>query len=77
MDKLVLRSIVSVHGLWFLAAFSTASAQSLDELHKLALKEGGVVNFYATLAQLNAEKNFAGIREALSRHESQSCRRHR
>ncbi len=33
-----------------------AGAQSLDELHKLALKEGGVVNFYATLAQLNAEK---------------------
>ena len=33
-----------------------AEAQSLDELHKLALKEGGVVNFYATLAQLNAEK---------------------
>ena len=35
---------------------SSAGAQSLDELHKLALKEGGVVNFYATLAQLNAEK---------------------
>src|ERR1044071_7080581 len=31
-------------------------AQSLDELHKLAVKEGGTLNFYATLAQINAEK---------------------
>ena len=31
-------------------------AQSLDELHKNALKEGGTLNFYATLAQINAEK---------------------
>ena len=33
-----------------------ARAQSLDELHKLAVKEGGTLNFYATLAQVNAEK---------------------
>jgi iron(III) transport system substrate-binding protein len=31
-------------------------AQSLDELHKAALKEGGGLNFYGTLAQINAEK---------------------
>jgi iron(III) transport system substrate-binding protein len=31
-------------------------AQSLDELHKQAVKEGGTVNFYGTLAQINAEK---------------------
>ena len=31
-------------------------AQSLDELHKLAVKEGGTLNFYGTLAQVNAEK---------------------
>src|SRR5262245_18724895 len=31
-------------------------AQSLDELHKNALKEGATLNFYATLAQINAEK---------------------
>ena len=31
-------------------------SQSLDELHKLAVKEGGTLNFYATLAQINAEK---------------------
>jgi iron(III) transport system substrate-binding protein len=34
----------------------TLPAQSLDELHKAALKEGGTLNFYATLAQINAEK---------------------
>lgn len=33
-----------------------AGAQSLDDLHKLALKEGGTLNFYGTLAQVNAEK---------------------
>jgi iron(III) transport system substrate-binding protein len=32
-----------------------ARAQSLEELHKKAIKEG-VVNFYGTLAQVNAEK---------------------
>src|SRR5918999_180853 len=31
-------------------------AQGLDELHKAALKEGGGLNFYGTLAQINAEK---------------------
>ncbi len=31
-------------------------AQSLDELHKSASKEGGTLNFYGTLAQINAEK---------------------
>lgn len=33
-----------------------AQSQSLDELYKAALKEGGTVNFYGTLAQINAEK---------------------
>ncbi len=44
-------------------------AQSLDELHKMAVKEGGTLNFYATLAQVNAErilpvfeKRFPGIK---------------
>src|SRR5687767_2098425 len=47
----------------------TLPAQSLDELHKAALKEGGGLNFYGTLAQINAEKilpvfekRFAGIK---------------
>src|SRR5215510_9760424 len=35
---------------------SAARAQSLDEIHKQALKEGGTLNFYGTLAQINAEK---------------------
>jgi iron(III) transport system substrate-binding protein len=34
----------------------TGFAQSLDDLHKQAVKEGGTVNFYGTLAQINAEK---------------------
>lgn len=33
-----------------------AEAQSIDELYKQALKEGGTLNFYGTLAQINAEK---------------------
>jgi iron(III) transport system substrate-binding protein len=31
-------------------------AQTVDELHKAAVKEGGTLNFYGTLAQINAEK---------------------
>lgn len=34
----------------------TLHSQTLDELHKAALKEGGTLNFYGTLAQINAEK---------------------
>jgi iron(III) transport system substrate-binding protein len=50
-------------------ASTAVRAQTLDELHKLALKEGGTINFYGTLAQINAEiilplfeKRFAGIK---------------
>jgi ABC-type Fe3+ transport system substrate-binding protein len=46
-----------------------AAGQSLDELHKQAVKEGGTLNFYGTLAQINAarilpvfEKRFPGIK---------------
>jgi iron(III) transport system substrate-binding protein len=35
---------------------ATTPAQNLEEIHKAALKEGGTLNFYATLAQINAEK---------------------
>jgi iron(III) transport system substrate-binding protein len=42
--------------LFGLLGAANAMAQSLEELHKLAIKEGGVLNFYATLAQINAEK---------------------
>lgn len=37
------------------AFISSSQAQSLDGVYKKAVKEG-VVNFYATLAQVNAEK---------------------
>jgi hypothetical protein len=30
-------------------------AQSIDEVYKKALTEGGTLNFYGTLAQINAE----------------------
>jgi ABC-type Fe3+ transport system substrate-binding protein len=48
---------------------SRAVAQPLDEVYKQALKEGGTLNFYGTLAQINAarilpvfEKRFPGIK---------------
>jgi iron(III) transport system substrate-binding protein len=42
-------------GAFFL--LGTAHAQeSLDQLHKKALQEGGTLTFYGTLAQINAEK---------------------
>jgi iron(III) transport system substrate-binding protein len=44
-------------------------SQSIDEVYKQALKEGGTLNFYGTLAQINAakifpvfEKRFPGIK---------------
>jgi iron(III) transport system substrate-binding protein len=37
---------------------SPAGGQSLDEVHKQALKEGGTLNCYCTLAVVNAEKIF-------------------
>jgi iron(III) transport system substrate-binding protein len=53
----------------FFAFLSPAAGQSLDEIHKQALKEGGTLNFYGTLAQINAakilpefEKRFPGIK---------------
>lgn len=55
-------------GILFLSSRSVHS-ETLDELHQKALKEGGTLNFYATLAQLNAakiipvfEKRFPGIK---------------
>lgn len=59
-------------GLIFAMVITTASplnAQTLDELYKKALAEGGVVNFYSSLANINAakilpqfEKRFPGIK---------------
>ena len=60
-------SVILIYVLCVMAA--PAGAQSMEELHKAAVKEGGVVNFYGTLAQINAErilpvfeKRFPGIK---------------
>ncbi len=52
-----------------LISVSSARAETLDEIHKKAVKEGGTLNFYGTLAQINAErilpvfeKRFPGIK---------------
>jgi len=52
-----------------LCAVSRPQAQTLDEVYKKALTEGGTLNFYGTLAQINAEtilpafeKRFPGIK---------------
>src|SRR5918911_2131968 len=65
--KKIIRSAV-----FFVLAFpaiATAQTESLDDLYKKALKEGGEINFYGTLAQINAakiipvfEKRFPGLR---------------
>ena len=55
-------------GLWFPTVVA-AQSESLDALYKKAVKEGGTLNFYGTLAQINAakilpvfEKRFPGIK---------------
>jgi iron(III) transport system substrate-binding protein len=52
-----------------LCGIAPTQAQTLDEVYKKALTEGGTLNFYATLAQVNAasilpafEKRFPGIK---------------
>ena len=50
----------------FFGFLSPAAGQSLDEIHKQALKEGGTLNFYGTLAQINAAKILPVFREAFS-----------
>jgi iron(III) transport system substrate-binding protein len=69
LNKVSLKILAFVLGYWICGVLSTANAQTLDELHKLALKEGGTVNFYGTLAQINAErilpvfeKRFPGVK---------------
>jgi iron(III) transport system substrate-binding protein len=41
-----------------LAVSAGAQSESMDELYKKALKEGGTVNFYGTMAQIHADKVF-------------------
>ena len=54
--KAFLTIAIFVAGVMLGATSTPAAGQPLDELYKLALKEGGTLNFYATLAQINAEK---------------------
>ncbi|HEU4340650.1 MAG TPA: ABC transporter substrate-binding protein [Candidatus Binatia bacterium] len=56
-------------GVFLLLGQATTHGQTLDELHKKALPEGGKLTFYGTLAQINAqivlpafEKRFPGIK---------------
>jgi iron(III) transport system substrate-binding protein len=62
-------------GIWLivlgllLPRMSSAQSESLDDIYKKAVKEGGTLNFYGTLAQINAarilpvfEKRFPGIK---------------
>jgi iron(III) transport system substrate-binding protein len=58
-----------VLNLLILMGHPAAHGQTLDEIHKKALDEGGKLNFYGTLAQINAqvvlpafEKRFPGIK---------------
>src|SRR5258705_6819729 len=69
MSRVVLLIFSALMFAGSIANYSPARAQSLDELHKAALKEGGGLNFYGTLAQINAEiilplfeKRFPGIK---------------
>ena len=49
-SKTSLRIVSGVFIYVFCVMAASAGAQSMDELHKAAIKEGGVVNFYGTLA---------------------------
>lgn len=72
MSKRGHKGFLKIVGVFFVLALCVvprAGAQSLDELHTQALKEGGTLNFYGTLAQINAErilpvfeKRFPGIK---------------
>lgn len=67
--KASLKSVSGIFGLLLCLVATPAAAQTMEELHKAAIKEGGVVNFYGTLAQINAErilpvfeKRFPGVK---------------
>ncbi len=52
----LIRRIYTVTLAISLISVAAASSETLEEIHKKALKEGGTLNFYGTLAQINAEK---------------------
>jgi iron(III) transport system substrate-binding protein len=64
-----LASLAGMIAMFLLAIGSGARAETLDELYQKAQKEEGTLNFYGTLAQINAvkilpvfEKRFPGIK---------------
>src|SRR5688500_2736095 len=68
IGKFIQRSIFTL-ALVLLASSAWAQSTSMEELYKKALQEGGILNFYGTLAQSAAgkvlpvfEKRFAGIK---------------
>lgn len=59
INPLGAKTMMAVSGVFLLALLTLARsshAETLDELYKKALKEGGVLNCYCSLAQINAEK---------------------
>ena len=56
-DNCLISALGTVSLSAFLLLFGIAHAQeTLDELHKKAVQEGGILTFYGTLAQINAER---------------------
>ena len=55
IGKSIQRSVFTLVFVLF-ASSAWAQSASMDELYKKALKEGGILNFYGTLAQISAEK---------------------
>lgn len=65
----IVSRILATLSVTLLLGYASANAETMDELHKEALKEGGTINFYGTLAQINAatilpmfEKRFPGMK---------------
>ena len=58
---MVIGGLLGVVLVW---GISPVHGQSLEELHQRALKEGGTVNFYGTLAQITAGKILAVLKSA-------------
>jgi hypothetical protein len=52
-----LYSLIVVLSLFLSLGVTAVQGQTLEELHQSALKEGGTVNFYGTLAQITAAKS--------------------
>ncbi len=72
IGKYIQRSVFTLVFVLF-ASSAWAQSASMDELYKKALKEGGTLNFYGTLAQISADKVLPVVRKTLPRHQDQSC----